>query len=83
MARTRVVQHNKGYRALRTSQWAVDQVMSAATRLARTAGEGYVAKLSGKPKRRAHASVFPNEKGAIRDNARNNTLIRAIGGARR
>ena len=61
----------------------VDADMQArAARVAAAAGSGYEAKRSDAPRNRARAAVVTTSMKAIRQNARDNTLLRALDACR-
>lgn len=81
MAKTRVVLKNKGFRELRTSSAARDLVKAEAQKIADRAGVGFEVLPEQSPRNRAHAVVAPVTAAALRENAKNNTLLHAMGGA--
>lgn len=79
MAKSRIKWRNPGFRELRLSPEALEMVEAHADDVAAKAGAGYEAS-AVYGKNRARASVITADFEAILDNARNNTLIRALGG---
>lgn len=78
MAKTRVKLNNAGFRALRNSAAVVNDLRSRAERVRTAAGNGYVVE-GGAGRNRARFVVITAKPSAIRDNAKNNTLIKAMG----
>lgn len=78
---TRVVHHSKGYRELLTSAAVLAEVRARAEKIAEAAGDGYEMR-SSEPRRRARAAVVTTTAKAMRDNATNQTLLRALGAGR-
>lgn len=81
MAKTRVVLKNQGFRELRTSSEARDLVQAEAKKIADRAGVGFEVLPEQSPRNRAHAVVAPVTAAAMRENARDNTLLHAVGGS--
>lgn len=79
MSKTRVVLRIAGFREIRTSPGAVALVRAAAEGVAARAGNGFEMLPMQSPRNRAHAIVAPVTYEAARRNARDNTLIRALG----
>jgi hypothetical protein len=66
-----------GFRELRKSSEVTADLIRRAQRIAAGAGSGYSASVS-LGKNRGRASVFTKDAAAMRDNAKNNTLIRNL-----
>lgn len=79
MAKSRVKWNNKAFRELRLLPEILEEVEQRADDVASKAGFGYKAS-AVYGKNRARASVITATFDAILDNARNNTLLRALGG---
>lgn len=80
MADIRIVRNEKGLTALRKSD-AVNEVIKAlADDIAVRCGDGYEADLYTEGRTRNNASVGPRTPEAIRDNYRNNTLLKNMKG---
>lgn len=79
MARVKVVLNYAGFRELRTSGAAVDLVQQEAQAIAARAGDGFAVLPAESPSNRAHAVVGAVTNAAVRRNARDNALIRAVG----
>lgn len=79
--RVRIVWEKRAMRSLRTMDEVVDLIDDRADEMAAQAGHGYVARsnISG-GRGRARAVVITGNLDAVRDNARNNTLVRVLGG---
>lgn len=80
MAKARVKMSNAGVRALLMSPGVNELLMSRAEPIAARAGDGYQATLGVLGKTRNRAWVRTETFDAMRDNARNATLARALGG---
>lgn len=81
MAVERIKWHIKGFKALRKSREVTSDLLRRAKAIQATAGEGYMASpFTGRT--RGRASVITETEEARADNARNNTLIRAIDSGR-
>jgi hypothetical protein len=79
--RTRIKWRIEGFRELRlAAQPLVEQI---AQDVAETAGEGYEALSTESPRNRARAAVVTADARAMADNARNQTLLRALDANRR
>jgi hypothetical protein len=76
-----------GYRAIRTSAGVtaelhvLTEAIAAECNASSNTDGGYVANVS-KGRSRSRGSVVTANAAAIEDNARNNTIIRAVGGSR-
>ena len=70
-----------GARALMTSPEIVAALESCADRIMDRLPSGYEKSVYPKGKSRANVSVFADTATARRENAQNNTLLRAFGGA--
>lgn len=72
----------KGVKQLLKSEWAMEVVNSKANEIRGKLGDGYeVTTYNGKT--RVNASVHANTVKARQDNAKNNTLLKALGGGER
>lgn len=80
MGKVRVKMNNAGVQALLKSAGVNDLLMSHAEPIAARAGSGYEATLGTAGKTRNRAWVRTETFDAMRDNARNATLARALGG---
>ena len=80
MAKVRVKMNNSGIQALLKSAGVNDLLMSYAEPMSARAGDGYTATLGTQGKTRSRAWVGTDTFEARRDNARNATLARALGG---
>lgn len=80
MAKTKIILKNSGFRELRTSSAAVGLVRKEAEAIASRAGSGFEMIPMESPSNRAHAIVRPVTAEAVRLNARDNTLLRAVSG---
>lgn len=77
----RVKLHNKGFDELRKDSNLVADINARAQRIANAAGAGYeVSPRTGKKRHRA--SVITESYEAAKDNAENNTLLRALDAGR-
>lgn len=74
MAEPRIRWSMRGFRQLRTSEWAENLVYDKAVIGAREGGDGYIAR-SGTGRTRARAAVITATPRAMRDNAENHTLL--------
>lgn len=81
MAKTRVVLHYAGFRALRTSSPVKDLVLAEAEKVAARAGRGFGVARIAAPRNRWRALVAAQTRSAMYRNARDNTLVRAVGGS--
>lgn len=79
---TRLSFNSRGFRALLTNPAVQRDLEARAQRVASAAGEGYEALPLQPPRRRAHVIVAPVTGDADRDNAENNTLLRALDAGR-
>lgn len=79
MTKPRIKWHNPAFRELRLTPEALEVVEQHADEVAAKAGSGYEAS-AVYGRNRARASVITANFDAILDNARNNTLLRALGG---
>lgn len=79
MAKARIKWRNAGFKELRLSPEALELVEGHADDVASKAGSGYESS-AVYGQNRARASVITADFEAILDNARNNTLLRALGG---
>ena len=68
----------KAFQQLRRSAGVKNRLKSEAESIARSAGSGYVVN-TGEGKTRSRASVITGDYDSIRDNSKNNTLLRALG----
>ena len=82
MARVKIKWNIKGFEEVRKRSDAQSAVKDLADGIAAQCGEGYIA-VSGNGKTRARASVIAVTPAAIRDNRRNNTILRAAANGRR
>ena len=80
MAKVRVKMNNGGVRAMLKSPGVNTLLMSHAEPIATRAGSGYAATLGTAGRTRNRAWVRTETFEAMRDNARNATLARALGG---
>lgn len=76
---SRIVFNVKAFAQIRTEQAVQDHIAKIAEEVAADAGDGYVAQHREDPKSRARSSVIAASPEAQADNARNNTLIVALG----
>lgn len=81
VARVRVVHNRKAYAALLKEAGVLADVRARARRVAEAAGDGYVME-SDDPHTRARAAVITATGDAVRDNAKNQTLIRSLDAGR-
>lgn len=77
----KIKHHNKGYNALRQGGEVTGDLARRAAAVQQQTGDGYGYKV-GHTGTRARATVFTGTPDAMRDNASNNTLVRAIRAAR-
>lgn len=77
---TKVKLNTAGFRALRNDPSVVNDLQSRGRRIQSAAGSGYVVE-GGAGRNRARVVVIAASPAAMRDNAKNNTLIRAMGAA--
>ena len=82
MARPKIKWNNPAFREIRTLPAVDADMQSRADRVAAAAGSGYEAKRTANPRNRARAAVVTTSYRAIRENARNNTLLRALDAGR-
>lgn len=80
MAKTKVVMNSAGVRELLTSGGTVSLLQEQGGRIAGAAGGGYEATTGTQGKTRARVWVGTDTTEARLDNARNATLLRALGG---
>lgn len=78
----RVVFNRAAFRRIRTSPRVVADMARRAEKGAQSAGSGYVAATTSAPRNRARAAILAVSPEAKADNARNNTLIRALDSAK-
>lgn len=78
--KVRVVPNAAGIREMLTSAGVSDAVMGVAEQIAGRAGAGYVAVRGTSSTVRAHAFARTDTPEAMRDNARNATLLKSMGG---
>lgn len=81
MAKTKVTLNNQGFRELRTSPSARSLIRAEAQKVADRAGPGFEVLPEEDPRNRAHRVVAASNYSAARKNARENTLLRAVGGS--
>ena len=79
MSRARVTLVRSGVKALLNSPEVADCVGSLGQDMARRAGEGYAAEAPHKTGQRVAVNVHAETWEARRDNAENNTLLKAVG----
>lgn len=79
MAKTKIEWNNSEFVALATSPKVVAMLTDQAQQIARRAGDGYEAEAGTKGKTRGRAWARAHTAKAIRDNAKNATLLRALG----
>lgn len=77
----KVVINHAGIRALLRSPAVAQDLLRRAQRIAAAAGPGYEASVNVGPNR-ARASVITASPAAIRDNAKNQTLLRSLDAGR-
>lgn len=78
--KVRIQMSNAGVQAMLKSPGVQGLVDSSADRIATRAGTGYAAKSGTRSNTRARAFVVTETFEAMKDNARNATLLRAMGG---
>lgn len=78
MAKSRLKLNNKGFRELRTNPKVGADLLRRAQDIADAAGDGYEAVQNPNPRNRYRAAVVPVTADAAIDNARHNTLLRAM-----
>jgi hypothetical protein len=78
----RIKLNNKAFRDLRTSDAVQADLAERAQRIADAAGDGYEVGDGEVARNRARASVVAVTEQARADNARNNTLLRALDAGR-
>ena len=77
------IKFNRGaFREIRLLPEVAADVHDRAERVAAAAGEGFDAFPTQAPRNRARAAVVTTSMKAIRQNARDNTLLRALGAGR-
>jgi len=75
--------NNKAFRQIRTLPEVRRELERRAEAIAREAGDGYTVESEiTRGRGRARAAVFPTTSAAIRDNAANNTLLKALDAGR-
>ena len=79
MARPKIKWNNPAFREIRLLPEVTEHVYGLADELATNSGNGYVAFASTPARNRARAAVVTVDFKAIRDNARNNTLLVELG----
>ena len=82
MARPKITWNRDAFRQIRLLPEVDADMQSRAARVAAAAGSGYEAKRTDAPRNRARAAVVTTSYRAIRENARNNTLLRALDAGR-
>lgn len=80
MADIKIVRNEKGLTGLRKSDGVNDLIKSIADDIAARCGDGYEADLYTAGRTRNNASVGPRTPEAVRDNYRNNTLLKCMKG---
>lgn len=80
MGNIRIVRNEKGLTALRKSDEVNELIKSIADDIAARCGDGYESDLYTAGRTRNNASVGPKTPEAVRDNYRNNTLLKSIRG---
>ena len=78
MARPKIKWNNAAFREIRLLPEVDRDMQDRAERVASAAGAGYEAKRTDNPRNRARAAVVTTSYRAIRENARNNTLLRSL-----
>lgn len=79
---SRIQFHNTGFKALRSDPGVVADLDSRAARVQAACGDGYVTGSRqgvARPQGRWRASVVTGDAEAMRDCAKNNTLLRSLG----
>lgn len=79
MSRARVTLVRSGVRQLLNSREAADCVSALGQEMAKRAGAGYAAEAPHKTGQRVAVNVHADTWEARRDNAENNTLLKAVG----
>ncbi len=84
MAKARIKWNRGAFAELRTEPAVMDELDRYAEHIANVAGDGYVANMAEETggRVRGRASVVTATPAAIRDNAKNHTLLYALGQAR-
>lgn len=72
--------YRKGFRGIRLSAQPI--VDDLAQQVAENAGEGYLAVSTESPRNRARAAVVTSDAASMVDNAKNQTLLRALDATR-
>ncbi|MBF6428703.1 hypothetical protein IU440_28935 [Nocardia cyriacigeorgica] len=75
----RIEWNRQAFEQIRREPVVSTELLKEAEKIAQRAGDGYVA-VRGRGRTRNRAAVVTSNAEAIRDNAENNTLIRALGG---
>lgn len=78
MPKTKIVLNSAGVRALLQSQEMQTMLSERAQEIAARAGSGYETDVFV-GRNRANASVFASDPEAVKDNMKNNTLLKALG----
>lgn len=81
MAKVKIVLNQAGLREYLNSAGVQALLSEQAEQVADRAGDGYEAREVASGAKRAHATVEAETVHAIRDNAKHNTLLKALGGA--
>jgi len=76
---TRIRWNHRAFEQIRRDPAVANELRKEADKIADRAGEGYLA-VDGNGRTRSRAAVVTSNAEAIRDNAENNTLLRALGG---